>query len=48
MTLAILNPEGNVVPFYPIKESGILEAYWMPYEEYISVTFRNYSYYHKN
>tara|TARA_B100001996_G_scaffold18963_1_gene15499 strand:- start:377 stop:1402 length:1026 start_codon:yes stop_codon:yes gene_type:complete len=37
MSLVIKNPEGNVVPFYPIKESGILEAYWMPYKEYNSL-----------
>jgi len=30
----IHNKQGDVIPYTPIKESGILKTYWMPYPEF--------------
>lgn len=32
--MSVFRKDGSLVPYMPIKESGIINTYWMPYEEY--------------
>ena len=32
--MSVFRKDGSLVPHMPIKESGIINTYWMPYEEY--------------
>ena len=34
---AIKNRMGEIVPFHPVRESGVLDTYWMDYQEYSTI-----------